>query len=139
MSAKSLKFFGRPTTKWRPSKFFGKLNRNLLLMANIFKLYEYQIFSLMKIHNMGKIWFANKLFSLWKSLVWFTINGPSKIEFFNFCFFFLSKFQMTIVKNLIMDFEGSNEFLLCHKYFWSTHFWQWNSGNFLWNYTKHLF
>ena len=55
--------------------------------------------------------------------------------FFNFCLFPLSKFQMTIVKNLIMDFEGSNEFLLCHKYFWSTHFWQWNAGPFktFWN------
>ena len=39
--------------------------------------------------------------------VWFTINVPSKMVFFNFCFFHLPKFQMTIVKNLIMDFEGS--------------------------------
>ena len=38
--------------------------------------------------------------------VWFTINGPSKMLFFNFCLFPFSKFQMTIVKNLIMDFEG---------------------------------
>ena len=39
--------------------------------------------------------------------VWFTINGQSKMLFFNFCFFPLPKFQMTIVKNLIMNFEGS--------------------------------
>ena len=64
MSAKSLKFFGPPTTKWRPCKIFAKLNGNHLLMANIFKLHEYQTFGLMKMHNMCKIWFANKIFSL---------------------------------------------------------------------------
>ena len=32
--------------------------------ANIFKLHEYQTFGLIKIHNMCKIWFANKIFSL---------------------------------------------------------------------------
>ena len=30
----------------------------------------------------------------------------------------------------IMDFEGSYEVLLCHKYFWSTYLWQWNDGPF---------
>ena len=50
--------------------------------------------------------------------------------FFIFCLFPLSKFQMTIVKNLKMEFEGSYEVLLPHKYFWSTHFWQWNDGTF---------
>ena len=64
MSAKSLKFFGPPTTKWRPCKIFAKLNRNHLLMANIFRPQEYQTFALMKMHNMSKIWFANKIFSL---------------------------------------------------------------------------
>ena len=39
--------------------------------------------------------------------VWFTINGPQIMLFFNVCFFPLLKFQMTIAKNLIMDFEGS--------------------------------
>ena len=39
--------------------------------------------------------------------VWFTIDGPSKLTFFNSYFFSLPEFQMTIVKNLIMDFEGS--------------------------------
>ena len=52
-----------------PCKIFTKLNRNHLLIANIFKLHEYQTFGLMKMHNMCKIWFANKIFSLWKSLV----------------------------------------------------------------------
>ena len=63
--------------------------------------------------------------------VWFTINGLWKMYFFNFCHFHFSKFQMTIVKNpmektsfFIMDFEGSHEVLLHHKYFWTTHFWQ---------------
>ena len=50
--------FGLPTTKWRPCKMFAKLNGNHLLMANIFKLHEYQTFGLMKMHNMSKIWFA---------------------------------------------------------------------------------
>ena len=38
----------------------------------------------------------------------------------NFCLFPFSKFQMTSVKNLIMDFEASVEVLLRHKYFLST-------------------
>ena len=74
MSAKSLKIFGLPTTKWWPCKIFAKLNGNHLLMANIFKLHEYQTFGLMKIHNMCKIWFASKIFSLirWnKYFSWF--------------------------------------------------------------------
>ena len=53
-----------------PCKIFTKLNRNHLLIANIFKLHEYQTFGLMKMHNMCKIWFANNIFSLWKSLVY---------------------------------------------------------------------
>ena len=56
--------FGPPTTKWRPCKIFAKLNRNHLLMANIFKLHKYQTFGLMKMHNMNKIWFANNKFNL---------------------------------------------------------------------------
>ena len=70
ISAKSLKLFDPPTTKWRPCKIFAKLNRNHLLMTNIFKLHKYQTFALMKMHNMCKIWFGNKIFSLWKSLVY---------------------------------------------------------------------
>ena len=56
--------FGLPTTNWRPCKMFAKLNGNHLLMANIFKLHEYQTFGLMKLHNMSKIWFANNKFNL---------------------------------------------------------------------------
>ena len=44
--------------------------------------------------------------------------------FFNFSFFHYSKFQMAIVENLMelpsffkMDFEGSYEVLLRHKFF----------------------
>ena len=66
MSAKSLKVFGPPTTKWQPCKIFTKLTRNHLLMDNIFKLHEYQRFGLMKMHTMCKIWFANNIFSLLK-------------------------------------------------------------------------
>ena len=60
----SLKLFGPPTLKWWPCKIFAKLNRNHLLMANFFKLHEYQTFGLMEMHNMCKIWFANNIFSL---------------------------------------------------------------------------
>ena len=69
--------------------------------------------------------------------VWFTINGLSKMLFLNFCLFHFSKFQMTIVKNLmekpsvfIMAFKVSNEVLLRHKYFQLTYFWQRNNGPF---------
>ena len=104
MSAKSLKIFGLPTIKWRPCKCFAILKENHLLMINIFKLHEYQTFDLMKIHNMCKILFANKIFSLQK--VWFTISGPSKKVFFNFCFLPSPKFQMTSVKNFYNGFCG---------------------------------
>ena len=70
MSAKSFKLFGPPTTKWWSCKVFAKLNGNHLLMANIFKLHKYQVFGLMEMHNMCKIWFANYIFSLWKMLVY---------------------------------------------------------------------
>ena len=49
---------------------FAKLNGNHILMANVFKLHEYKTFCLTKIHNMCKIWFANNIFSLLKSLVY---------------------------------------------------------------------
>ena len=90
MSDKSLKFFCPPTRKWRPYQ---------ILMANIFKLHEYQTFGLMKMHKLNKIWFAINKFSLWK--VWFTANWPSKILFFNICLFHFFEFQMTIVENLM--------------------------------------
>ena len=54
MSGKSLKFFGPTTTKRRSFKIFAKLNGNHLLVANIFKLHEYQTFGLMKMHNMTR-------------------------------------------------------------------------------------
>ena len=37
---------------------------NHILIANIFKLHEYQTIGLMKMHNMCKIWFANNILSL---------------------------------------------------------------------------
>ena len=64
------------------------------------------------------------------------IDGTSKTQFLNFCLFHFS-FHFTIVKNLmkkpsflIMDFEGSDEFLLRHKCSWSPYFPQWNDGPF---------
>ena len=70
ISGKSLKFFGTPTTIWRPCKFFAKLNGNHLLMANIFKLHKCQTFVLLKMHNMIKIRFFNNKFNLGKCLVY---------------------------------------------------------------------
>ena len=45
--------------------------------------------------------------------VWFTISGLSKMQFFNFCLFHFSKFQVAIVKNLIKK----PYFFISHKYF----------------------
>ena len=66
---KGLKFFVPLTTKLRSCKILAKLNRNHLLMANIFKLHKYQAFGSLKMHNMSKIWFVYNNFSLWKTLV----------------------------------------------------------------------
>ena len=41
-----------------------------------------------------------------------------KCKFLNFCFFPFSKFQITIVKNVIMDFESSQKVLLRHRIFY---------------------
>ena len=80
-------------------QIYSKWNGNHLLIASIFKLHKYQTFGLLKMHNMNKIWFTNNK-SVCKK-VWFKINGLSKMLLFNFCFFYFSKFQMTIVKKLI--------------------------------------
>ena len=100
-----LKFFGPSATKWRPYKIFAKMNGTHLLMANIFKLHEYETFGSMKMHNMCTIWLPITC-SVYEN-IWFTIKGPLKRLFINFCLIPFSKFQMTIVKNLSMDFEGS--------------------------------
>ena len=125
MCAKNLKFFGSPTTEWRPCKIFAKFV-NHLLIANIFKLHKYQTFDLMKIHNTSKIGFASNKFRLCKSLVydWRAVENV----IFNLCLFPVSKFQ--IVKNLLMNFEGSYEVLLRQKKFWSSHFWLLNGNPF---------
>ena len=55
-----------------------------------------------------------------------------------FVFFIFPNFKWLLSKILwknhpflfIMDFDGSNEVLLGHKYFWSSNFWQWNDGPF---------
>ena len=74
--------FGLPATKWEPCKVFAKLNGNHLLIANIFKLLEYQTFGLMKLHNVKKsdLPISNSVCEK----VWFMINGPSKTLLFNF-------------------------------------------------------
>ena len=68
-------FLVHPPQNGGPVKILAKLNGNHLLMANIFKLHEYQTFCLIKMHNMSKIWFANNKFNLlrWnkKHFSWF--------------------------------------------------------------------
>ena len=106
------------------------MNRNHLLIANIFKLRKYQTFGLMKIITWGKsdLPIINS--------VRLRLTGR-----FNFWIFSFSKFQMTIFKNLTTGFEGFLKILLRHKFFWSQHFWQWNSGPFknFWNFHGNAF
>ena len=59
----------------------------------------------MKMHYMSK--FHWSITNSVCEKTWFKTNGPSKVLFYNFCLFSLSRFQTTIVKNLIMDFNGS--------------------------------
>ena len=141
-----MNIFCPATAKWQLFQISAKFNRNDFSMANILKLQKYKAIGLMKMHNMNNIWFAINKFSLWKN--WFRINGPFTIVFFNFCLFHFFKFQMTVVKNLmkkpsffIMDFEGSYEVLLCHKYIWFKKFWQWNDDRIknFWNFHGNAF
>ena len=64
------KFFDLRTTKRRPFNFFAKLNGNHILMANFSKLREYQIFGLIKLHNLSKGQLAGRMFKLWKTCVY---------------------------------------------------------------------
>ena len=92
--------------------------------------------------NSTNIWY----FVSWKCIIMWAKSDLQKINsvckkgwfgwFFSFCLFHFSKFEMTIIKNLmkkpsfIINFESSFKVLLCHKYFWSTHFRQWNDSPF---------
>ena len=72
------------------------------------------------------------------------INGLPKLLFFNFYFFQISNgYCQKSYRNpsFFMNFEGSNEVLLRHKYFWSTYFWQWNDSPFkiFWNFYGNAF
>ena len=100
MSAESLKFFDSPTTKWRACKIVAKLNEKHLLMANIFKLDEYQTFGLIKMHNMSKSWFANNKFNLlrWnkKDFSWF-FKSFQLLEV-------VSDLRLTIKRGLLCNF-----------------------------------
>ena len=104
MSAKSLKTFGSPTTKWRPCKIFPKLNGNHLFMANIFKLQEYQTFALMKCIIWAKSdlpvmnWVCEKFDLRWM--------GRRKCFFFYFWLFSFSKFRMTFCRKPYNGFWG---------------------------------
>ena len=89
----------------------AKFNGNHPLMANVFKLQEHQTFGLMKCIIWAKSDLA--IISSIYERVWFTISKQLKILLFNFYLFYFSKFQMTIVKNLmgkpsflIMVFQG---------------------------------
>ena len=63
-------FFDPPTTKWRSSKFFVKLNGNHILMANFSKFRKYQTFGLIELHNLSKGQLADRIFKLSKSSVY---------------------------------------------------------------------
>ena len=54
MFGESFKFFDPLTTKRRSFKFFAKLNRNHILMANFSKLRKYQTFGLTELYNFSK-------------------------------------------------------------------------------------
>ena len=119
MSVKSLKTFGPPTIKWRPCKKFSEIERK---PSFIFKLQGYQTFALMKCI----IWAKSDLpVTSWVcEKVWFTINGSSKMIFFNFCLFSFSKFQMTFCHKPYNGFRGvlwsstkSHLFLILFLYF----------------------
>ena len=117
MFGESFKFFDPPTTKWRPFKFFAKLNGNHILMANFSKLRKYQTFGLIELHNLSKSQLADRIFKV-------------------------SNFQTTFLKNFMkgflsfkIDFESTDKILPLHQYLWSDIFRQWNNGplNFFWN------
>ena len=93
---KSSKFFGPPTTKWRPCKFFVNLNGNHFLMAKSFKLHKYQTFGLSKyiIWAKSDLPIRNLVFQK----VWFTTVESTILLH---CLFHFSKFQMTIIKTLM--------------------------------------
>ena len=83
--------FDLSATNRRLFKIFAKLNGNHLLVANIFKLHEYQTFGSMKMHNMSKMWkpIINSVFET----VWLTMNEPPKMlifKLFPFSIFWIS-------------------------------------------------
>ena len=59
-----------PTTKWRPFKFFAKLNGNHILITNFSKFRQYQTFGLIELHNLSKGQLTDRIFKLWKSCVY---------------------------------------------------------------------
>ena len=111
MSGKSLKFFGPPTTKWRPFKIFMKVNGSDLLMAKIFKLHKYQTFVLMK-----NAWYEQNL--ICQEYVQFVIGlrltGRRKYYFLIFAFFIFSNFKWLLSKifwKTILFYNGFRGFL----------------------------
>ena len=70
MFGESFKFFDPLTTKRRSFKFFAKLNRNHILIANFSKPRKYQTFGLIKLHNLSKSQSADRIFKLWKSCIY---------------------------------------------------------------------
>ena len=110
MSSESLKFSVHPPQNSGPVKYFAKLNGNHLLITNIFELHEYQVFGLMKMHNMSKVWFANIKFILlrWnkKHFLW-VFKGfqlPKIVWDLNCAFsrhFSITRFDILIFSNVI--------------------------------------
>ena len=137
MYDESFKFFDPPTTKWRPFKFFAKLNRNHILMVNFSKLRKYT-FGLIELHNLSKGQLPDRIFKLWKSCV-YDYRGPSNIQLLKFWFFNFSNFQTTFVKNFmkkVLGFKISFKVLPIHQYLWSEISRQWTMA--LWIFFRNL-
>ena len=69
-------FLVHPPQNSGPVKLLQNWTETIFLMANIFKLHEYQTFGLIKMHNMSKIWFTNDKFNLlwWNKKHFFMIS-----------------------------------------------------------------
>ena len=124
-----MKCFGPATKKVRPCKLFAKLKGNHLLMDNIFtnkffKLHKHQTFGVLEMHNMSKsdTRIINSVCDSSSVIqAWFTVNGLSKMLFFDFCLFQFFKFQTTIAKNVEKTILFCNGFwVLFVKFYYVT-------------------
>ena len=98
----SFKFFDPPTTKWRPLKFFVKLNGNHILMANFSKLRKYQRFGFIELHNLSKGQLVDRTFKLWK----ISVYDYGAVKHTNSDFLIFPTFKQLFVKNFMKKLPG---------------------------------